>query len=446
MDLTTLARQLTETIGAEHVSSTPDTCAAYALAGQTPDIVAAPGSVAELGQVMALASAHRAIVTPWGGGTRQAHGGMLARDAGRPWLVVRTRRLNRLVEYEPADLTIVVEAGMTPIELDALLRPHGQMLPVDAPLPERTTLGGMIATAADGPRRLGYGLLRDLLLGTSVVETSGRISKAGGAVVKNVSGYDMMKLYLGSYGTLAIVATASFKLIPRPRDAATIWCSFATQAAAFALVEALHTSQLAPAAVEYLAGAEDLPAPRGLAVLAEGLQAAVERHVRDVSHLAHQAGAQDVQILRDEDSTRLWARIANLPQTADPAPNELVVRLSCLPSDLNQALQDAASLADRHGLALLVDARALSGVAYLRLHSAATANQAGTALRAWHQEMLVRWPYLAVLACAVVTEEGRPLKEHLSPWGPEPAGYTLMQRIKHEFDPQGMLNPGRFVV
>lgn len=446
MDLVILTRQLTDAIGADHVAAAPDVCARYALHHQTPDIVAAPGTVAELQAVMAVAAASHAIVTPWGGGTRQAHGGLLARDHTLPWLIIHTTRLNRLIEYEPSDLTVIVETGMTPAALDGHLRAHGQILPIDAPLPERATLGGMLATAADGPRRLGYGQLRDLFLGVGVVEASGRLSKAGGAVVKNVSGYDMMKLYLGSYGTLAIIATASFKLIPRPRAAATIWCSFATHAQAFALVEALHASQLAPIAVEYLAGVRDFPSARGVAILTEGLSAAVERHSRNAAHMAEQAGAQEVQILQDDANDRLWANIAQLPQTAEVAADEMVIKLSCLPADLDRALQDASSHADTHGLALVMTARALSGVAYLRLRPLEADHSAAESLRAWHADMLTSWPYLTILACNAMTQEGQALQQHLAVWGAEPAGYTLMRRIKQEFDPLNILNPGRFVV
>lgn len=450
MDLSALTRQLNESIGADHVSADPVTTARYAIGGQSPDLVAAPGTVAELSTLMAAAHSARALVTPWGGGTRQAQGGPLRRDAARPWIVVRTVRLNRVIEHEPADLTIMVEAGMTLGALAAHLQPHGQMLPIDAPRPTQTTLGGTIATGADGPRRLGYGTLRDLLLGVSVVEPSGRVSKAGGSVVKNVSGYDLMKLYLGSFGSLAIIVGASFKLLPRPRAAATVWCGFATHAAAFQLVEALHASQLNPVAVEYLAGVgvwrpaadefgsgQPADGPFYMAMLSEGLPAAVERHVRDATHMATTAGASSVETLEGEQQELLWRQINDLPQTVDVAEGAMVLRLSCLPGDLDQALQTASGLAAQHDLALLVAARALSGVAYLRLQAPAGDIRG---LRAWHQALLSDYPHLVTLACPPE------LGAELALWGRAPAGLSVMQRIKREFDPQGMLNPGRFAV
>ncbi len=445
---TTLARQLTEIVGAQHVLADPADCAAYAVQGVVPRLVVAPGSSLELAEVLALAFATNAAVIPWGGGTSQS----LGQRPVRADLVLRTTRLNRVLAYEPADLTISVEAGMPMAELYATLARNNQMLPVDVACPAQATVGGVLATARDGPRCLGYGTLRDLLIGIQVVEATGRISKAGGMVVKNVSGFDMMKLYLGSLGSLAVIASANFKLIPRPRAAATVWCRFATPTAAFALADAIHASQLHPVAVEYLSGWSDSDlfesgatnglgggAGSGLAILAEGLPAAVERHIRDLKQMAEQTGAQDIAVFHADDHTAFWTQIADLPQTAVLQPGELVLRLSCLPGDLVQAVCVATALTERHSLKLRVDARALSGVAYLRLHTADSAT-GNFALQACYRALSRSWPHLTILAAPTELQAGLPI------WGQPPAGLDLMQRIKQEFDPQDILNPGRFVV
>ncbi|MEI7642844.1 MAG: FAD-binding oxidoreductase [Chloroflexales bacterium] len=446
--MNSLASQITSIVGAPYLIDDPTGYPAYAVQGRVPALVVAPGSAEELAWVVSAAHAADMPVIPRGGGTMQAWGRPPARD----FIIVQTTRINRVRIYEPDDLTISVDAGMTMQALDALLAANGQMLPLDVPLPARSTVGGVLATAMDGPRRLGYGSARDLLIGVQVVEATGRISKAGGMVVKNVSGFDMMKLYTGSLGSLAIIVSANFKLLPRPRAAATIACAFSSQAAAYALADAIHASQLAPVAVEYLqkdegGGMKDeapmdtvsslIPHPSAfmLCVRAEGLPAAVERHVRDVAAMAERADSSGVTVLRDEAHTAAWAAINDLPQTFSLAEGELLLRLSCLPGDLARALADASALATRHGMALTVAARALSGIAYLRARGDDEA-----ARSQFHTNLLARWPQLAILAGPPAIMAEAPI------WGADIPNLALMRRIKQEFDPDNRLNPERYVV
>lgn len=425
-----LLQQLSTLLGPEQILSTPEACANFRIGEHVPALVVAPASQEELSGVLALAYAAQAKVVAWGAGTQQSWGN----PPQQIDLVVRTDGLKRVLVYEPDDLTISVEAGMTLGELDDLLAKHGQMLPLDGPLPRQATIGGLLATFMDGPRRLGYGTARDLLIGISVVEATGRISKAGGMVVKNVSGFDMMKLYLGSLGTLAVIASANFKLIPRPRAAATVWCGFERTEQANAFVDAIHASQLLPVAVEYLSGADQARGLKAVAVCAEGLPAAVERHVRDLPDLAQANGVQALEVLRDDQHRAFWQGVNDLPQTAQLANDEVVLRLICLPSEMGAALIACEEL--RTTLSVLtIDARALNGVAYLRLRGSSEQ------LKLAYSTLTAALGQLAASArLSVLAGQASSL---LPAWGRAPEGIDVMQRIKDEFDPQAILNPGR---
>jgi glycolate oxidase FAD binding subunit len=421
-----LSGALEQLLGEQYIWTDPSVRAAYAIQGVVPGCVAAPGSKEELAGVLRVAQELRAAVAPWGGGTQQNIG---ARPE-RVDLVVRTERLNRVLIHEPFDLTISVEAGMTLGALRDHLARHGQMLPIDPPLPGRATIGGLIATAADGPRRLGYGTLRDLLIGIAVAEAGGRVSKGGGMVVKNVSGFDMMKLYLGSFGTLAIVASANFKLLPIPRAAATLLCTFDHSADAFAALDALQMTQLTPTAAEYLNGgalrALGLAGGCALALRAEGLEAAVERHVTDMAELARRSAAKDIQRIDGRSDTDLWARVADLPQAAELDEDEALLKLAVLPVEVERTVGRIEELAAERGQSVAITARGLNGVIYARAQpvSAEVLDAIVSALPS------VQW--------IAATGAGGPR------WG-TPPGQDLMRRIKHEFDPVGILNKGRFV-
>lgn len=416
-----LAAPLAEIVGNLFVSDDPTVCAECAVHGVLPACVVAPGTVEQLAAVMAAAHAAGAVVVPWGGGTQQLIGG----PPEQVDLVVRTGRLNRVLIHEPDDLTISVEAGMTLGELYRHLAAHNQMLPINPPLPETTTIGGLLATAMDGPRRLGYGTLRDLLIGIGVVDVAGRATKAGGMVVKNVSGFDMMKLYHGSYGTLAVIASANFKLLPVPRSMAALLCRFPTREDTFGMLADLHASQLTPSAAEYLNSPAldllDRAGAHAVYLLAEGLPQAVKRHVSEFTAIVH---AHRGQIEHVGEDNVLGQQIADLPQTLHVGPDAAVVKIVTLPGELAAALDVLETLAPQAA----VSARALDGVAYARLSGTNAGQLVALAARQWGLQWIA----------TPIADAPR--------WGALPEGAALMRRIKREFDPAERLNPGRFAV
>jgi glycolate oxidase FAD binding subunit len=404
------------------------TLAAHTVHGVSPRAVAFPADAAACAALMEHAAHQHWHVVPWGGGTRQ----LIGAPPRQVDVVINTTNMNRILQHEPDDLTISVEAGITAGELRRYLAQSGQMIPIDPALPERTTIGGMIATAADGPRRAQYGILRDMMIGISVVEPHGQASRAGGMVVKNVSGFDMMKLYHGSYGTLALITAANFKLIPIPPARASIVIGCASRATALAVIADIQASPLTPSICELLdatcGGTIGADAPWSVVMAAEGPTAAVERHLRDGAAIA-QAHHCSASVARDVAHDDRIQRIADASATDPLTAGDLVLRVATIPSALAALLDRVDVSAAQIGGRPVVHARARSGCGTIRLTGLTVVQQ-----NAW----VAAFPEIIAVATLA--------SELASYWQLPQGGYAVMQRIKAEFDPQHRMNPGRFVV
>ena len=194
----------------------------FEINGVVPAAVVSPGSAEEVGAVLRLANERDLVVAPAGGLTKQQIGGVPERMD----ILLSTTRMNKVEQYDPGDLTIAVQAGMPFAEMQRQLGEHHQWVPCDAPSLEHATIGGLLATGAAGPLKSTFGHMRDFCIGVQFVTADGKVVKGGGRVVKNVAGYDLMKLLTGSYGSLAVITRANFKVFPRPRQTRTFICSF----------------------------------------------------------------------------------------------------------------------------------------------------------------------------------------------------------------------------
>ncbi|NBU64782.1 MAG: FAD-binding oxidoreductase [Chloroflexia bacterium] len=410
------------------ISTDESLCQRYTVHGVVPTRVAIPPDSTAMSAVLHTAAQQGWTVVAWGGGTHQ----LIGAPPTQVDLVVVTTALNRVLQHEPNDLTIAVEAGMTMGALRAYLAQHGQMLPVDPALPDQTTIGGMIATAADGPRRAYYGILRDMMIGIGVVEVNGQTSRAGGMVVKNVSGFDMMKLYHGSFGTLAVIVSANFKLIPIPPVTATVVAAFAQRDHALDYVTAIMASQLTPVTLELLDAALlqriGVAGAWGVALACEGPQAAVDRHVTELSHRATiHAGAPT--FFHHHTHTQCWQTIADASAVASLAEGEMVVRWVTLPAFVGDVVQRIGDLGHSLGGNPQIHVRASIGVGYVRLTGLTTASQQ-------------QW-FAALPEAVWVATQANDLASY---WHTPVGGLEVMTQIRHEFDPLQRFNPRRFVV
>ncbi|MFQ5521764.1 MAG: FAD-binding oxidoreductase, partial [Candidatus Methylomirabilia bacterium] len=318
-----LIEKIRAIVGPEHVLTDVD-LSPYVLEGRTPEVAVFPGSVEEVSELLALASDAEISVVPWGGGTKIEMG---APPTGLG-LVLGIRRLARLLEHEPGDLTATVEVGMTLEALQEQLGQQGQWLSLDPPFSERATIGGILAANASGPRRHLYGTARDLLIGITVVASDGSVVRGGGKVVKNVAGYDLPKLYIGSFGTLGVIVQATFKLRPLPDDDRLFLARFDRVKECGLALRMLMASDLIPSAVELL-DAEALravgliggaSAGGALAVGFDGLAEQVEWQCEEARRLFSTCGLVGHRVLAGAEREAAWCAVRELQGGAIAEP------------------------------------------------------------------------------------------------------------------------------
>jgi glycolate oxidase FAD binding subunit len=437
-----LARRLASLVGDRHVLTGVD-CSPYVLEGRTPEAVVLPANREEIGGVLAAAAAGGVPVTPWGGGTRIAVG----MPPARPGIVLSLKRLDRLVEHEPADLTATAEAGMTLGAFQAALGQRGQWLSLDPPRAQEGTLGGILASNASGPRRHLYGTARDLVIGLTLVLADGSIVRGGGKVVKNVAGYDLPKLAVGSYGTLGVIVEVTVKLRPRPDTDRLVVAWFERVKDAGAGARAVMASDLVPSALD-LADPEAVRAlalggREGAALLVgvDGLPEQVEWQSAELARLLADGARVETRVLDGAERDRVWQAAGDLPRRAFPEVTA-VMRWGVLPTQVADLIEHGGDVARRHGLTAAFTAHAGVGIVTAVLGGGSGGGAAGTVAAA-----LGDWRALVRDASGHAALEWAPLavKERVPVWDPPGAPHRIMQRLKAELDPHGILNPGRFV-
>ena len=346
-------------------------------------------------------------------------------------LVISTRRLNRVLIYEPADLTISVEAGLPYRELRETLAGKGQFLPLDPPFDESATIGGVVAATTSGPRRRRYGTARDMVIGMTFATVAGKLVQSGGMVVKNVTGLDMAKLMIGSFGTLAAMTSINFKVFPRCAEERTFLAQSASAEPLIVLRSAILKSQLQPAAMDLLnPQAAKLAGLDGshycLALEGDGNQALVLRYEREWRELAQRNGASDFQTLDQPAAESFWKQVRDFPSLArNGHAVASIVRVSSEPKKLAELI----SAVNTNGGAPIL-ARAAAGIAFVACRDADATRHCLSTCRAQGFR-------------AVVEHCPQDQKDTLELWADPGEQLNVMKRIKDALDPGHVLNPGR---
>ena len=443
-----LSTRLEALVGSARVWTEPAQTSAYAIEAHRPALVVQPETLAQAVAILQLAERDRLAVVPWGQGTQMHLGGIPQRYD----LALSLAGLSRIVEYDVANLTLIAEAGVPLRQVYRASIPERQFLPLGFP-GTMASLGGLVVTNVSGVKRARYGSLRDLLLGVKVALPEGALVRYGGRVVKNVAGYDMNKLFIGSLGAFGVVLETSYRLAALPEDDRLLAVVFPTLAQGLAAAAAVQESQLQPSAITFLspvaAATTNLPwAIQGHEVVLllnfDGVHEAVERQMRDSQTSCQQHGGLDAALVEGEALLSLWdsqeqRRMA--PDTA--APVRLQLRLGVLRQHLAAAIDTLTTPQSfcQQGVSWHADYVYGQIFVHLPLHQP-EAEDVGNAVCHWLTQLrtqLHEWQGYAVIEYAPAA-----LRQQLDIWGATP-GAQLLRLYKDRFDPHAILNPGRYV-
>ena len=384
-----------------------------------------PNTQAELAGVVAYAKEHKLGILPCGNASK-LHWGGLAKNVN---LIVSTRRLNQLVEHAVGDLTVTVEAGMTFAQLQQILAEKGQFLALDPAYSEAATVGGIVAAGDAGSLRHRYRGIRDQILGISFVRSDGKIAKAGGRVVKNVAGYDLMKLLTGSYGTLGIISQVTLRVYPVPPASQTVFLT-GEKGAIAKTTQTLLSSALTPVAADLISPKLleklDKKGEMGLMVRFQSLPESVNQQSTRLLELGEKLGLTG-EVCRENDD-HLWQQLKQLIWQPGDAANA-ICKIGVTPTEAAATLTRCQTLGVIH---------AGVGLGVLRWETVApeTAPQNLLELRNWCN---AKGGFLSIL------EAPAEVKRQLDVWGYGGNALDLMRRIKKQFDPENLFSPHRFV-
>lgn len=394
----------------------------YTIDGVRPRAVETPTSADQVVEILATAAHEGTAVAPVGGGGALRLGNPIERYD----VALDMRGLYRILEHQAADLVLSVEAGACLSDISEALARHGQWLPIEAPNPSRATIGGLIATALSGPGRLGHGSLRDYLIGISVVTPTVGLAKAGGMVVKNVSGFDMMRLHHGALGTLGVIVSANFKVLPAPRDQASVAHRGSDLVAAHAATDRFERLGQRPSAVVI-----DLAKDGDACMTArfDGLPGQVRRLATDA---AAEIGSDSRVMVEDE--SRAWWR-HSIDGLSLPAGDMLEIRMGSRPGSIAGIAADVLHSASSHDISV-ENIQMWPGLGTLLIRIGPTVE--GRALDAFLATADATGSTWRITSAPSARKQGRDV------WGRPPASLETMRRLKEEFDPGRILNPGRY--
>jgi glycolate oxidase FAD binding subunit len=444
--------KLKEVVGESHIIQDPDKLKAYAIDGKKPKVVVTPGTIDEVSRVVAYASQQHLAIIPKGNGSKMNMGGIPKKMD----IVLSTSRLNRITDRDCENLTLSAESGLTLGEVQQGLAKVGKgyFLPLDPPFTDKATLGGIVATNSSGPKRLLYGTARDMMIGAKAVFPNGDIVVSGGKTVKNVSGYDMCKLLIGSYGTLGILCEMTFKLLPLPEKEATLLLSFAELEEADGFAREMRGSQLIPSSLEILNAKAvqkmkypvSMP-PNGnflVAIGVEGVTESIDRQISEMSEIGKKHGVLEAVTLDAEKHQAFWVALRDFSsRLTDEYSNVISMKSNFLISKCGEVLGSYEKIAQGLGIDCAFISHAGNGIMYSYILAGKNSRSKVDS----YVELIEKLAAEAVKNEGGLVVESSPLsiKKKVDVWGQSRSDYLVARRLKEQIDPAGILNAGRFV-
>jgi glycolate oxidase FAD binding subunit len=499
MTSTDFTVRLEAVIGASHLLTDPAQCAAYAVDEIIPSAVAKPANAEQAAEIVRFASLEKLALIPCGNRTKLTIG----MPPSRYDVALDMTALNQLAHYDPGDLTLSVDAGMPLAKLNAELIEHKQFLPLLVPWYSRSTVGGTIASGLHSPLQQFYGTARDFLIGAEFIDGTGKLCKSGGRVVKNVTGYDLHKLLIGSLGSLAVITRLNFRTFPAPITGSRGFvASFSSPEGTLALRRAIAESYLSPLTHDIISPelarifATRTPSTPEAAVFAgenrsadhsllppigdwflsrewqlcaafAGTPEVLDRYARELTLLAERSRAISTAILEDATRPAVWGRLReSLSMLLEASPAAVIFKISVLPSHHATLFASLRQCADHAELPHALVARA-GGTIYFALlptsvNEETTTRLAHTATQIFNLVFAAGGPAPANRGHATLLFAPPALKQRINIWGQQPVaptsnrrlanpradrvqGIALMRTLKTAFDPQNIFAPGRFV-
>ncbi len=386
-----------------------------------------PNTVNDLSVLMTEVHRDRLSILVTGQGSK-LDWGAFARQVD---LVVSTQHLNQLVDHAVGDMTATLQAGLRFADLQRILAQHNQWIPLDPAYPQQATLGGILATKDTGSLRHRYGGVRDLCLGITLVRSDGQVAKAGGRVVKNVAGYDLMKLFTGSFGTLGIVTEMTLRAYPLPECSGTVLVK-GEETAIANLAQTILQSTLTPTSFDVLTGLADLTTGRlALAVRFQSLSESVSAQIETLRKMA-----LTVETLEGLADQQWWPQTATQIQARSDR-NSVLFQMGVLPALSVSSLTAMQQIAAKQSVQLQGRIHAGSGLGQFRLLG--DEKDCALVLGNLRSHCEQSGGYLSIL------EAPDSIKQTLDLWGYSGNALSAMRKLKEQFDPQGVLNTGRFV-